>query len=52
MSSERVEMDLTERPPASVDDYNEIGREIPEDDVAAVEAAALEWAAPADRSST
>ncbi len=48
MSSEPVEMDLTERPPASADDYNEIGRDVPEDDVAAVEAAALEWAPPGD----
>ncbi|HEX2041396.1 MAG TPA: hypothetical protein VHF24_02055 [Acidimicrobiales bacterium] len=48
MSSEPVDMDLTERPPASIDDYNEIGREIPEEDVAAVEAAALQWAPPAD----
>ncbi len=48
MSSEPVEMDVVERPPASVDDYNEIGREIPVEDVAAVEAAALQWAPPAD----
>jgi hypothetical protein len=48
MSSEPVDMDLTERPPASVEDYNQIGREIPEEDVAAVEAAALQWAPPAD----
>jgi hypothetical protein len=48
MSSEPVDMDLTERPPASVVDYNQIGREIPEEDVAAVEAAALQWAPPAD----
>jgi hypothetical protein len=48
MSSEPVEMDLTERPPASVDDYDEMGREVPEEDVAAVEAAALQWSPPAD----
>ncbi len=48
MSSDPVDMDLTERPPASVEDYNQIGREIPEEDVAAVEAAALQWATPAD----
>jgi hypothetical protein len=48
MSSGRVEMDLADRPPASVEDYNEIGREIPEEDVAAVEAAALQWVPPAD----
>ena len=48
MSSEPVDMDLTERPPASVEHYNQIGREIPEEDVAAVEAAALQWATPAD----
>ena len=49
MSSEPIDMDLTGRPrPASVEDYNEIGREIPEEDVAAVEAAALRWAPPVD----
>lgn len=48
MSSEPVETGIAERPPASVDDYNEIGRDVPEGDVAAVEAAALHWAAPAD----
>ncbi|HVM15598.1 MAG TPA: hypothetical protein VM287_14880 [Egibacteraceae bacterium] len=48
MSSEPVDMDPTERPrPASVEDYNQIGREIPEEDVAAVEAAAIQ-ATPAD----
>ena len=48
MSSDPVETNVGERPPASVDDYNEIGRDVPEDDVAAVEAAALEWAPPGD----
>ena len=49
MSSEPVGIDLTEQPrPASVEDYNEIGREVPEEDIAAVEAAALEWGPPAD----
>ena len=48
MSPEPVEMNVAERPPASLDDYNEIGRDVPEDDVAAVEAAALEWAPPGD----
>jgi hypothetical protein len=48
MTSEPVDMELTGRPPASIEDYNEIGREIAEEDVAAVEAAALEWAPPSD----
>jgi hypothetical protein len=48
MISEPDERDIAERPPASVDDYNEIGRDMPEEDVAAVEAAALWWAPPAD----
>ena len=48
MSFEPVEMDVAERPPASVDDYNEIGRDVPDDELAAVEAAALEWAPPRD----
>ncbi len=48
MSCQPVEMNVAERPPASVDDYNEIGRDIPEDDVAAIEAAALQWAPPGD----
>ncbi len=40
MSSGPVETSLVERPPASVEDYNDIGRDVPEERVAAVEAAA------------
>ncbi len=42
MSSGPVETSMVERPPASV------GRAVPEDDIAAVEAAALDWSPPAD----
>lgn len=48
MSSDPVEANIAERPPASVDEYNQIGREVPEDDIAAVEAAALDWSPPGD----
>ena len=48
MTPEAAATDQGERPPASVDDYNHIGREVPEPEIAAVEAAALEWSPPED----
>lgn len=48
MSSDPVVTDIAERPPASVEEYNRIGREVSEDEVAAVEAAAQEWSPPED----
>ena len=34
--------------PATVDDYNEMGRAVTEEELAAVEAAALAWSPPED----
>jgi len=48
MSPEPATSDVVERPPASVDEYNRMGREVREDELAAVEAAALEWSPPED----
>jgi hypothetical protein len=37
---------VRENEPATVDDYNELGCAITEDEIAAVEAAVLEWRPP------
>lgn len=48
MSAERATGDAAEAPLATVDDYNEMGRAVTEEELAAVEAAALDWTPPED----
>jgi hypothetical protein len=41
-------MELADRPPASVEDYNEMGQLIPAEEIAAVEAESLAFHPPED----